>query len=121
MRYRRHETLRYSFEEPNPAIFKIIKVGEKQVNSSSGPAQVVDISPGGMKLFTSVHIPLTSNVQVFVQTSIAHVDLSFTADVVWVKQARKGYHYGLDFIGDHQQEVVQALKKLRKTSTENST
>lgn len=121
MRYRRHETLRYTFETPPPASFKLIKVGEKHVHSSTGAGQVIDISPGGMKLFTTVHIPSEKKVQLFVHTSIAYVNLSFTADVVWGNQVKDGYHYGLDFIEDHQDKVIQALKNFRKTSSESST
>ncbi|ARI78347.1 PilZ domain-containing protein [Halobacillus mangrovi] len=121
MRYRRQETLRYSFETPPPARFKLIKGGEKHVHSSTGKGQVIDISPGGMKLFTTVHIPSEKKVQLFVHTAIAQVDLSFTADVVWENQVNDGYHYGLDFIGDHQDKVIHALKEYRKTSQESST
>lgn len=117
MRYRRHETLRYSFQDPPSARYKIIRVDGKQVNSSTGNGHIIDISPGGMKLATSVQIPLQKQVQLFVQTKIADVDLSFTADVIWTKPFKKDHHYGLDFIGDHHEEVVQALKKLRNISS----
>ncbi|MGP4075383.1 PilZ domain-containing protein [Halobacillus sp. K22] len=111
MRYRRNETLRYTFDEPLPAAFKLIKVDKKPVNSSMGSGRVIDISPGGMKLASDVHIPTSKTVHLFVTTSIAGQDLSFTAEVIWSKPARGQYHYGLDFIGDHHEEVIQSLKK----------
>ncbi|MGP4067245.1 PilZ domain-containing protein [Halobacillus sp. B29] len=111
MRYRRNETLRYTFEEPLSAGFKLIKVDKKSVNSSMGSGSVIDISPGGMRLASGVHIPTSKTVHLFVATSLAGHDLSFTAEVIWMKPAHGQYHYGLDFIGDHQEEVIQALKK----------
>lgn len=116
MRYRRQETLRYTFGDPRPATFKIIKIGNRIVSTSAGNGLVLDISPGGMKLSTEVNIPLNMKVQLYVQTTIAEIPLSFTADVMWSAEVDGEYHYGLSFIEDVGEVVVQALKKYRKKS-----
>ncbi|MCA0984100.1 PilZ domain-containing protein [Halobacillus yeomjeoni] len=118
MRYRRKETLRYTFGDPRPANFKITKIDSRTVSTSMGKAEVLDISPGGMKLSTEVNVPLTMKVQLLVQTTIADIPLTFTADVMWSKEVDGFYHYGLQFIEDQGETVIQALKKYRKQESE---
>lgn len=114
MRYRRHETLRYSFEQPVEATYKIIKVGGRSIQSSMGEAHILDLSPGGMKISSPFHISLEKKVQFFVETSIAGIDLAITANGIWCKKVRGRYHYGLDFLEDYHEDVVKALKEYRK-------
>lgn len=114
MRYRRHEIIRYTFPEPRPATYQIVKVGGKAIHSSVGEGAIIDMSPGGMKLSTTVHISLEQTIQFQIQTTIANVHLSIMANGVWGKKVGKNYHYGLDFLDNYNEEVVQALKAFRK-------
>lgn len=116
MRYRRHETLRYTFKEPIEAKYRIEKVGGRSIQSSFGEAHIIDISPGGMKLSTSMNISLDKKVQFFVQTTLAGLHLEMTADGIWCKKVNGEYHYGLDFLEDYDEDVVAALKIFQKTS-----
>ncbi|WP_079479311.1 PilZ domain-containing protein [Halobacillus salinus] len=114
MRYRRHETLRYRFDEPVEAKYRIVKVGGRTIQSSLGNAHIIDLSPGGMKLSTDMNISLEKKVQFFVQTTLAGKEIEVTANGVWCKKVHGNYHYGLDFLEDYDQDVVTALKTFRK-------
>ncbi|MFQ3546149.1 PilZ domain-containing protein [Halobacillus rhizosphaerae] len=118
MRYRRHESLRYVFKDPIPAHFKIIKVDNTPVNTSEGPGTIMDMSPGGLKLSANFRIPLRSKIQLSIRTTIANIQLQFAADLLWAKENPDSYHYGVGFINDHHEEVVEVLKKFRKSTPE---
>ncbi|RWZ58184.1 PilZ domain-containing protein [Halobacillus fulvus] len=118
MRYRRHETLRYTFETPIPASFKIIKVDGKKTNTSSGKAHILDISPGGLKMATEMKISLEKPIQFFVETTISGINLTITANGIWSKPFGKSHHYGLDFLEDYHEDVVKALKAYKKQRVE---
>ncbi|MCA0971890.1 PilZ domain-containing protein [Halobacillus litoralis] len=117
MRYRRHETLRYQFTEPVEAKYRIVKLGGRSIQSSFGKAHILDLSPGGMRLATSFNIPLDKPVQFFIQTTLAGVELGVTANVIWCKRTNGEYWYGLDFLEDYDQDVVNALKSFRKSQS----
>ncbi|UOQ43814.1 PilZ domain-containing protein [Halobacillus salinarum] len=113
MRYRRQETLRYEFQEPVPAHFKIIKVKHTPLNSSEGPCTIVDLSTGGLKIASPLRIPMRDNLQLLIRTTIANIQLQFAAKVIWTKKLNGSYHYGLGFIDDHHEEIKEVLKKYR--------
>ena len=114
LRYQREEAFRYAFKDPLPAHFTIIELNGRPVSSSEGEAKLIDLSPSGMKLATSLHIPVSRNqeVKLKVRFSINDHEYTIISELVWEEPHIKEYYYGIHFQEDEtlQKELISELK-----------
>ena len=114
MRYKREDSFRYAFDKPLEALFRIERVDGDEVTTSMGKAQIIDISPTGLKLNTDLEIPQTEQKDIELSISFTLNGESFevTGEVVWKKEA-VGFDYGIDLsISEEESEsLVEAVKK----------
>ncbi|WP_134703991.1 PilZ domain-containing protein [Ammoniphilus sp. YIM 78166] len=110
--YRRTEWFRFEFKPPLQGKLKIAKVMGREVASSEGLIEIIDISPSGMKLSTHLEIPIDDAIIVAVRFTINQLELCYEANLVW----HKGSYYGLRLHTSEQQEesLVQEIKYYAK-------
>ncbi|QOY34063.1 PilZ domain-containing protein [Anaerobacillus isosaccharinicus] len=115
MKYRREEILRYEFTEKVICDFKIINDLPNESNFLEG--QVVDLSPSGLKLFSSVDLPTEKKLILYVEFTINVEPIRFSADLIWKKNVGNGFHYGLKQQGtsEDKQLLINELKLYAKT------
>ncbi|MED4016614.1 hypothetical protein [Sutcliffiella cohnii] len=65
MKFKRNEVFRYEFGVPLPLSFIIQKINGTEVRSSSGHAQLLDISPGGMKIESDLVLPKKHDIELY--------------------------------------------------------
>lgn len=122
MLYKRNEYFRYTFGNPLEGEFRIVIDDEHGGESSPGDCQLIDISPGGAKLFTKYDIPVERrSVRLCIKFTLLESPIEVPGVIVWRKPYSSGYMYGYDFDEDAalEQIIVEELK-LRKRSEMNS-
>ncbi|WP_162985642.1 PilZ domain-containing protein [Virgibacillus halodenitrificans] len=114
MRYRRNAPFRYAFEHPLTAHFYISKVNNGIVKSSNGEATIIDISPDGARLNTSLHLhPSADNlIQLILTFKLNNQEFDIRTEVIWEKPKAKSYDYGVQFITDDvtKKQLTEQLK-----------
>ncbi len=110
--YRRKEWFRFEFKPPLQGKLRIAKVMGREVASSEGPIEIIDLSPIGMKLSTHLEIPIENSIIVAVRFTMNQLELCYEANLVW----HKGSYYGLRLHTNEQQEetLVQEIKHYAK-------
>ncbi|MBT2693633.1 PilZ domain-containing protein [Bacillus sp. ISL-55] len=120
MRYKRGESFRFAFGSPLPAYFSIVKIDQELMDTSEGSAFLVDISPNGMKLSTSLDVPITDKT-VFLGIRFTLNDTHFVTqgEILWKKQQYKDFHYGIQahFEEGQQEKLIEELKIFAKKRT----
>lgn len=115
---KRKEPFRYTFEQPIDCLFEITGVNEEEVSSSKGKAQIINLSPHGIKLITSLEIPLMNDKSVFLTISfkLNEKTIAATGEIVWMKRRAKKYEYGLDLNESVETEnlIIEQLKLYTK-------
>ncbi|MEN2768415.1 PilZ domain-containing protein [Ornithinibacillus xuwenensis] len=118
MRYRRDEAFRFEFGEPLPIVFTIEEMNGSHVETSDGKASLLDISLRGMKICTSLSIPIDrqSNVKVSIQFQLNHNNYTIQGIIVWKKQRFTEYFYGIQFTtsSETQDALLDDLKIIGK-------
>ena len=117
MFFKRTEGFRYKFEEPLQTTFKFVDNG-KTVDSEVAIGEIFDISPRGIKMYTTVDLhagkPICPQLEIrFIvdtQTIVAY------GEVMWSKPYMKGKQYGIFFNNQAPLEdlIVEELKIRRK-------
>ncbi|KIL43750.1 PilZ domain-containing protein [Jeotgalibacillus campisalis] len=114
MRYNRNEAFRFAFKEPLHARFSIYEVNGKEVETTEGEIQLMDLSPSGAKTYTELNIPYTANnsVKITIHFQLNESTYNFKGKIVWKKVWSDGFMYGVSFLvnEDMQQEIVKQLK-----------
>jgi hypothetical protein len=114
VRFKRQEAFRYEFGQPLPCTFRIAQIGEKKVESDKGKAEIYDISPKGMKIATSLNIPLDkTSIIIEITFTLSELELTFLGRLVWQKKFANDYFYGVNLIlsQDEGQRLIDELKK----------
>ena len=122
MLFKRNEYFRYTFGKPLEGEFRIVIVDGEERESHPGDCQLIDISPGGAKLFAKFDIPLErGSVRLRVKFTLLEDTIEVPGVIVWRKAYSSGYMYGFDFDEDAtlEQLIVEELK-LRRRSEINS-
>ncbi|SHF86883.1 PilZ domain-containing protein [Ornithinibacillus halophilus] len=117
MKYKRNEAFRFEFGEPVPVIFSIRAINGKEVESSDGEAEMLDLSLNGMKIATSLEIPVDRNqVQVTTAFKIVNREYKINGELVWIDKVFDKYHYGVHFnLNESTQEnLLDDLKVIGK-------
>jgi hypothetical protein len=121
MLYKRSEYFRYTFGEPLKAGFRIMIADKPGKESHLGECSIVDLSPGGAKLFTKFDIPLEGEpVHIHTEFTLYETPIDVRGILVWKKPYSGGHLYGLDFDENHANEVliVNELKLRRRSEKE---
>lgn len=118
MLYKRHEYFRYTFGQPLEGEFRIIIGDGEERESHPGDCQLIDISPGGAKIFTKFDIPVERGpVRLHIKFTLLENPIEVRGVIVWRKSYSGGYMYGYDFDEDArlQQLIVKELKLRRRS------
>lgn len=118
MRYKRQESLRYQFPKPIDGTFVIVVDNMKEdklQRSDTGKLQIIDLSPGGMKIATAFDLPLNKkNFLIEVSCMIGEEEVKMMGTIVWKKKQPRDFCYGIEGIenDEKEQEIINILKKL---------
>jgi hypothetical protein len=118
MLYKRTEYFRYTFGEPLEAEFRIVVEHGKDAESSPGECHLMDISPGGAKLFAKFDIPIErESIRLHIKFTLYEKLIDLQGVIVWKKPYSGGYMYGYDFDKNPtiEQLIVEELKLLRRS------
>lgn len=109
MKYKREEYFRFTFGEPLQAQFKIEKINDELVKSSKGKAEIIDLSPAGLKFGTELRIDESkrNSIELTIDFKLNDLDLSIKGLIVWVKEKYNTLEYGIEFLPD--QEIAGSL------------
>lgn len=114
MRYNRKAPLRYAFGVPIEAFFKIIKLDDRDVNSSEGKAEIINISQDGMKMMTDLNIPdvTSKKIGLLIRFVMNESELNYRGEIVWKKEKVKKTEYGIHMYlnEDEREELIEQLK-----------
>ncbi|WP_163969386.1 PilZ domain-containing protein [Oceanobacillus halotolerans] len=111
MRSKREEAFRYTFGRPLPAFFKITKIDDDLVTTAEGNAEIIDISPSGLKIHSQLTIPDTDQktIEISIRFTLNDEELNYHGIIVWKDRLN---HYGIDLLTDEeeQQNLIEQLK-----------
>ncbi len=88
MRFKRQEPFRYQFGQPIPCTFRITRIGEREVETDKGAAEIHDISPRGIRMETKLNLPIDSakgEMEVELQFTIVDQPMNVRGVVIWKK------------------------------------
>lgn len=109
MRFKRQEPFRYQFGQPIPCKFRITRIGERQVETDKGAAEIHDISPRGIRMETSLNLPIDSakgEIEVELQFTIVDQPMNVRGVVIWKKTCVNEFQYGLSLEISKQEEML---------------
>ncbi|MEG0450246.1 MAG: PilZ domain-containing protein [Lysinibacillus sp.] len=122
MIFKRKEGFRFKFDEPIQTTFSIVENGEALAGEKA-IAQIIDISPKGIKMFSDVIVGKNEviNPQLELQFVLDTRSIHVYGEIMWSRPFGKGRQYGVFF---HNQAVVEELiieelKLRRKKETQN--
>ncbi|RUL52256.1 MULTISPECIES: PilZ domain-containing protein [Lysinibacillus] len=114
MKYRRDEAFRFAFGEPIDALFQITKLDDKPVTTAQGKAQILDISPEGLRICSELNIPDVTSKTITLMISFTINDVSFDIEgiIVWKKMLATLPSYGIKLQLDHtlKTNIINQLK-----------
>lgn len=116
MKYKRGESFRFQFNEGLECLIKIISIDGSPIDSKLAEGLILDISPTGLKLSSSLDFPTNKPVVFFVEFALNDQQIKVSADLVWKKNVGNGYHYGLKQHGTKEDTrlLIDELKKYVK-------
>lgn len=116
MIFRRQESFRYTFNEPIDCLFKLTKIDGTPTNSEYGKGQIIDISPSGLKMMTTLNLsPSLKMIEIEIQFSIDDSPFQILGIIQWQKKdiLKNGYLYGvkLDSTAEIAASIIKGLKR----------
>lgn len=107
MFFKRTEGFRYKFEEPLQTTFTIVENGQA-VKDEAAIGGIIDISPKGIKMFSSVDVGAGKAIcpQLEIRFIIDTLTIVAYGEVMWNRPYMKGKQYGIYF---HDQPLVESL------------
>lgn len=120
MLYKRDEAFRFQFKKPIQGQFKIVSInGKSQTEAKMGTANILDISPNGLKFSTKLDLPIESN-KFLLEVSFVLNErmLEILGVPIWKKGSSPLISYGLRGMDDHETrvEIIEELKEFSKRS-----
>lgn len=125
MRYRRNEGFRYSFGKPLPALIII----EEEENKADIPrteqeASLIDLSPNGMKINTTLNIPNANlqKVRISIRFTLNQTTFLAQGKIVWKKTMGDNCFYGINYYmrKNEQKNLIENLKWFVKSTNKTS-
>ncbi|MGD6832453.1 PilZ domain-containing protein [Sutcliffiella halmapala] len=121
MKYKRNEPFRYEFGMPVRVNFYISRINGKTTASSEGEGVVLDISPSGLRMQSSLNIPSNQEVELTMHMTIGSREIALIGNIVWQKKVYPTYQYGVEMISDaFEEQIIFALKEFQKSHRSNS-
>ncbi|MFE7063220.1 PilZ domain-containing protein [Sutcliffiella sp. NPDC057660] len=121
MKYKRNEPFRYEFGMPVRVNFYISRINGKTTASSEGEGTVLDISPSGLRMQTSLDIPTNQEVELTMHMTIGSREIALIGNIVWQKKVYPSYQYGVEMISDaFEEQIIFALKEFQKQHRSHS-
>lgn len=118
--YRRHEGFRYTFNEPIECYFKLIKIDDREINSDYGNGHIIDISPTGIKLNSSLNLSHSNSlIKIEINFTIAGTSFDLPGIILWQKKGyHQDYYYGVKLLvsTDTTERIVEQIKIHAKNS-----
>ncbi|MCD7036115.1 PilZ domain-containing protein [Metabacillus sp. GX 13764] len=95
MRYNRYEPFRYEFARPLDMTFRIIEMNGKAVQTKEGKARLADISPTGLKMVSSLDLPVEHNTLTGEMiVTITNEPITLHGQFLWKKKFFREFVYG---------------------------
>lgn len=120
MKYKRDESFRFSLTQPIEGTFSIkISNVNKSIETKIGKLWIDNISPSGLKFFSSLNIPDDNpNVMLHVKFPLGDTQVEMHGTIVWKKKSHTGYLYGFEATENPEVEnqIISELKKIVKKS-----
>lgn len=115
MLYRRDEPFRFAFGNPIEGTFKILKIDDMSGNSKEGPALILDLSPNGIRLTSSLDLPIDKKKIIMeVLFILNEKTISIIGQPKWKKQVGvSSFNYGLVGLENEEtkKEIINELKE----------
>ncbi|MGE7622506.1 PilZ domain-containing protein [Viridibacillus sp. NPDC096237] len=119
MKYNRLESFRHILQEPVKADFRLCMDGKEQGKlSSKVDCLILDMSPSGLKLSTSLNLPAENYIIRMELTFILYSKpIRTLGEVKWKKFDYGSFLYGIDLDEDEAVEemIISELKARRRT------
>ncbi|MCA1056638.1 PilZ domain-containing protein [Rossellomorea aquimaris] len=115
MQYKRHESFRYTFQEPELATYKLIIEKEgAMVETKQSDALVLNLSPNGARIKTTLDLPIQERKYLLeLQLNLNGTTFSVLGIPVWKRREINQYVYGIEALEDQKtkQIVINELKQ----------
>ncbi|MGP4108203.1 EAL domain-containing protein [Virgibacillus sp. L01] len=103
----------YRLKFPSPALgeMTIIEVNEKKVNLGSAQVLVEDIGLGGLKILSSLKLPVNSTIKLTFDIELMGEEFQLDGLLVWKDEAKRDtFHYGIEFnISEHEEDRLAGV------------
>jgi hypothetical protein len=80
--------------------FYISSINAKSTAFSEGEGRVLDISPSGVRMPSSLTIPINQAVELTLHITIGSREIPLIGNIVWQKKVYPFYQYGVELISD---------------------
>ncbi|MBM7647317.1 hypothetical protein JOC78_000238 [Bacillus ectoiniformans] len=117
MYYKRHEAFRYAFQEPVEASLEIYqKADQSLVCIDSSTADILDLSPNGLKMVSDLDIDRAEDPLVRIRFLLSEATIEINGHINWKKKMGSKFEYGFSGNDDDQtkQLIVNELKMYTK-------
>jgi len=120
MKFKRQEGFRYKFDEPIKMTFAIYENG-KVNQTQTAMADLLDISPRGLKMFTEVDLgvnPPPLDLRFVLDT----IEVRAYGEIIWSRPFGNGKQYGVNFNnqGSVEDLIVDELKSRRRKEADEA-
>lgn len=113
--YRRKESFRFTFD---PSETAMLQFTGSESDATTYTCDLVDISPGGARLFASARLNQYSSTNVQLMFTLFKKELTVEAEMVWKRPSRDGTLIGLQFF-KNETDVITELKMRRYKDLED--
>lgn len=113
----RTEGFRYEFGSPLPCTFEVTSIDGQPLESKTGEAVIINISPHGLKLGTQLDIPIDGRkIGVRIDFVIMNERIVVQGHFVWQKRELHNYTYGIHLTISESVErtIIEELKRFTK-------
>lgn len=116
MYYKRQEAFRYSFQDPIQASLEVYqKQDQSLVCIDSSTADILDLSPNGLKMVTDLDIDRAEDPVVRIRFLLSEATIEINGHVTWKKKMGTKFEYG--FIGNDDSQTKQLVVNELKVYT----
>ncbi len=123
MKYKREESFRYSFKQPLEVDFKLlIERNGELIGTKNSKASVLDLSPNGLRLMTSLDLPVEHiNYLLEVELELNDRLVVLIGKPVWKRKQFNNFLYGIEAVEDKKTKevIIQELKQYVKKQNGN--
>ncbi|MGP7818928.1 PilZ domain-containing protein [Niallia sp. 01092] len=116
MRYKRDEPFRFQFKEPIEATFTFHTTDNTSL-SKPGNAEIIDLSPNGLKFISELDLPVNNEHLLFCFTfKLNNKEFIIPGNIIWKKPRLNQFLYGYEGKNDEgtKKRIVEMLKEYVK-------